>query len=362
LGPFGTFDMAGNVKEWCWNQAGQLRYALGGAWADPDYQLSFPDARGPFSRGPALGFRCAKYVSPWSEALAAPVAFVARDRRGDKPADDAAFAIYRSQHSYDRADLEAAMESSDESSPHWRREEVTFWAAYGKERVVAHLFLPRNARPPYQVVVYMPGSTALVAPTIKAFGMGLVPGDRVVRSGRALLLPAYKGTLERGPGAYYHWLGQPNRWRDMNIQWSKDLGRSLDYLETRSDIDVGRLAYLGRSMGACIGPYLLALEPRFKAAVLLSGGSFEKVPPEVDSWNFAPRVRIPILMLNGRDDYLFPLESSQLPLFRLLGTPENHKKHILYSGAHGIYQQLDVAKDMLDWLDRYLGPVAVSPR
>lgn len=357
LGPFGTFDMAGNVKEWCWNPVGKFRYVLGGAWYDPDYQISFPDAREPFTRRPGNGFRCARHVSPCSGALAAPVAFVARDRRGDQPADDAAFRIYRDQHSYDKVDLEAAVESTDDSSPYWRREKVTFRAAYGGERVVTHLYLPKNAAPPYQVVAYMPGSTALVAPTIEAFGQGLVPADLVIRSGRAVLLPAYKGTLERGPGAYYHWLGQPNRWKEMNIAWSKDLGRSIDYLEARKDIDIGRLAYLGRSMGAAVGPYLVALEPRIKTAILLSGGSFEKVPAEVDSWNFASRVKVPVLMLGGRDDFLFPVESSQIPLFRLLGTPEKHKKHVLYEGAHGIYAQLDVVKEMLDWLDRYLGEV-----
>jgi len=32
--------------------------------------------------------------------------------------------------------------------------------------------------------------------------------------------------------------------------------------------------------------------------------------PEVDDLNFAPRVRTPTLMLNGRDDFKFPLELS----------------------------------------------------
>lgn len=143
----------------------------------------------------------------------------------------------------------------------------------------------------------------------------------------------------------------------MNLEWSKDLGRSLDYLETRPDMDVGRIAYFGNSLGAAVGPQLIAVEPRFKAALLISGGSFEKVPAEVDSWNFAPRVRIPVLMLNGRDDFLFPVESSQLPLFRLLGTPGKDKRHLLYEGGHGVITHSDVIKEALDWLDRYLGPV-----
>jgi len=106
-----------------------------------------------------------------------------------------------------------------------------------------------------------------------------------------------------------------------------------------------------------VGPLLIAVEPRFKVAVLVSGGSFERVPPEVDPWNFAPRVKIPVLMQNGRDDFLFSVEASQLPLFRLLGTPEKDKKRILYDGAHNILARLDLTRDMLDWLDRYLGPV-----
>jgi hypothetical protein len=76
------------------------------------------------------------------------------------------------------------------------------------------------------------------------------------------------------------------------------------------------------------------MEPRIKVAVMVSGGSFEKVPREVDSWNCAPRVKVPVLMVNGRDDFRFPLESSQIPLFRALGTPEKDKKHVLYDGGH----------------------------
>jgi len=36
---------------------------------------------------------------------------------------------------------------------------------------------------------------------------------------------------------------------------------------------------------------------------------------------------------------------------------EKDKRHLLYEGAHNIYSRLDLARDMLDWLDHYLGPV-----
>jgi eukaryotic-like serine/threonine-protein kinase len=355
LGPYGTYDMAGNVKEWCWNPAGSRRYILGGGWNEPSYLFSLPDARQPFDRSPANGIRCAKYDAPLPAALTGEVALVSRDRRNDKPVDDEAYRIYRNLHSYDKTDLKAAVESVDDSSPYWRREKVSFQAAYGNERMMANLYLPKNAARPYQVVAFFPGANAMTARSSEKFGVGVA--EFIVRGGRALVLPVYKGMLERGPSAYYHLSGQPSLWREMNLQWSKDLGRSIDYLETRPDLDAGKLGFFGHSVGAAMAPRLIAVEPRFKVAVLLSGGSFEKVPAEVDAWNFAPRVKIPVLMLNGRDDFRFPLETSQRPLFRLLGTPEKDKRHVLYDGGHDVAIRLDLIKEALDWLDRYLGPV-----
>ena len=63
-------------------------------------------------------------------------------------------------------------------------------------------------------------------------------------------------------------------------------------------------------------------------------------------------------MLNGKNDYIYPVETSQVPLFRLFGTREPHKKHVLFEAAHEVVAvRTQVIREILDWLDRFQGPV-----
>ena len=78
--------------------------------------------------------------------------------------------------------------------------------------------------------------------------------------------------------------------------------------------------------------------------------------PEVDELNFAPRIKVPTLLVNGRYDEYFPLEASQNVMFRLLGTPERDKRHAVLEGGH-IPPFDQTEKEILDWLDKYQGPV-----
>lgn len=54
---------------------------------------------------------------------------------------------------------------------------------------------------------------------------------------------------------------------------------------------------------------------------------------QVTAMNFLPRIEMPVLFLGGRYDFVFPVETSQKPLFKLLGTPAEHKKHVIFEGA-----------------------------
>jgi dienelactone hydrolase len=275
-----------------------------------------------------------------------------RDFSKEKPVSDAVFQAYKGLYAYDRGDLNARIDET-ETTEDWTHQKVSFNAAYGGERMSAHLYLPKNAAPPYSVVIYFPGSGAMGADRFSLSGYA----DFIPKSGRALLAPIFKSTFERRDELKSDYPETTALWRDHMIEWSKDLGRSLDYLETRKDIDHDRVAYLGLSWGSALAPILVAVEGRFKAGILESGGlEFQRALPEADQINFVTRVKIPMLMLNGRYDHFFPLEESQKPLFRLLGTPEKDKKHVVYDTGHAPPRK-DFIRETLDWLDRYLGPV-----
>ena len=359
----GVYDAAGNLKEWCWNEmdAGATRYILGGAWNEPDYMFIYPDARAPFDRSATNGFRTVKYLA--SDSLppqtTGTIRRPKRDYSVEKPVADDVFRALRSVYAYDAASLDATVDEVDDSAGHFRKERVSFTAAYGKDRVTAYLFLPKNAKPPFQAVLFWPGSGAIRARSSDPLpDQGAI--DYLMVSGRAVVYPVYFGTYERGAGRDSSWPEPSRAYRDWVMKQVNDARRSLDYLETRPDIRHDTVGYFGVSWGARMGSVVLAHDPRLRAAVLVAGGfSPGDAPPETDPLNFAPRVSVPVLMLNGNKDFIFDTEQSQKPLFRFLGSPADRKKHVVYEAGHAVFleKRSQVIREALDWFDRYLGPV-----
>jgi eukaryotic-like serine/threonine-protein kinase len=356
LSGWGTTDMAGNVKEWCQNETKDAkRLILGGGFGEPDYMFNFTDAQSPWERHANFGFRCTKLLSQPNLAAQQRIESNTRDFWKEKPVPDVIFMAYRELYAYDKDPLNARVEEA-EATEHGKRERVSFDAAYGHERVVAYVFLPRNTSPPWQTVVFFPGAMATMTDTLD---LGSVENayDFILKSGRAVVVPIYKGMYQRRDG-FIPGRNKPAFFRDHVIAWSKDLGRTLDYLETRRDFDATRMAYLGFSLGGADAPVLLAIEKRFKAAVLLSAGfQLRHDLPEVDGINFDPHVTTPTLILNGRYDDGFPVETSQRPLFQFMGTPPKDKKLVIYEGGHGVFPRPAAVREVLDWLDKYLGSV-----
>jgi len=172
-----------------------------------------------------------------------------------------------------------------------------------------------------------------------------------------VLFPVIKGSYERGGEVHSVLPEKSVFYKNHVINWAQDVSRSLDYLETRNDIAQEKIGFFSFSWGSSIAPVICALEKRIRAAVLhASGFVMQKPLPEVDPLNFLPRVHIPVLTLNGKNDTAYPLETTQKPMFKLLGTVEKDKKMKIYEGGH-LVPRSELMKESLAWFDKYLGAV-----
>ncbi len=348
IGVSGASDLAGNVREWCWNTSGEHRLILGGAWSEPTYRFTWAVAADPFDRSAINGFRSMQErAGDTPEELDAPVELNSIDFTAVEPLSDDAFAVYERQFAYTKAPLNPVLEATEDSASDWRRESVSIDAAYGGERFTVHLDLPKQGSPPYQAVVYFPGDNAFEQPTFEAAYWERF--EYIPKSGRVLVRPILSGMYER--------IDRTRSFSEYLPRMIKDLARTLDYLESRDDIDADKIAFMGLSGGAWIAPITLSAEDRFKVAVLISGGLYGTL-----TTSFAPRVTTPVLMLGGRYDYENPVETHQQGMMDLFSTPEEHKRLVIYDAGHLPLPRGEMIREILEWLDRYLGASAPPAR
>ncbi len=354
VGWTGTFDMLGNVREWCLNSTGDQRVILGGGWNEAYYMaaqtISDPGSMPPLDRSATNGFRLAitgdnSITAQWAQQpVPEPI-----DIPHEVPASDEVFAVYLNNYDYDPTPLNATIEAT-ESARYWTRERISFDAVYEGERITLYLYLPRGEFSGYQTIIFWPGAGAL---WLESFDQARMPLDFALKNGRAVAFPVYKDTFDRRLPK------RPSRTtiarRDLRIQQVKDLRRTIDYLESRADIDAGSLAFYGHSWGGYIGGLVLAVEPRLRVGILNQAGLGSGALPEIDVVHYLPRVNVPVLQFNGRFDTDFRLETSAKPFFALLGTPLADKKHVVEPTAHFAPQPV-VIGETLNWLDKYLGP------
>ena len=359
IGDFEVYDLAGNAKEWCFNQFGENQNCLcGGAWNEADYSVSFVDRDSPWSRKKTHGFRCVQYQSkdapenltrnPYSEPTRV---FDGLER---KPVETLA-----KWYEYDRnlpLNIEKIQSDSANPSSEFKHEIIRIDAAYNNERFNVHLLIPRQVKERYETVIWVPGmdawqNTSTFDPIERIYRDPFKLN--LLRTGRIICIPVLEETFERGNGTSIleQSKNTPLSFRDNTIRACKDVSRTVDYLWTRPDVHTKRIVYYGISWGGCLGNANVVTNQRIAAMVLVSTGYSEglKDLPAINPYQFAPHVKIPVIMINGTTDPVFPVQSHQKPMFEDLGSSQ--KEHSLLLAGH--IPPPDKVTEMIDsWLTK----------
>ncbi len=179
--------------------------------------------------------------------------------------------------------------------------------------------------------------------------------------------------------------GQLECWVDGNVQhvgitWAGVLCwddiRTIDYLATRPEVDINRIACAGLSVGGWRTNFLAGLDPRIKAACIAGWmTSFHQIVPWYVSYTI-PAGNVPglfkyldypdvgsllmpgaLLVVHGLQDTLFPPEGVKAAFrnlaqcYEAIGKAERFKTYT-FDGPHSFparAQQL-----MLEWFDRWV--------
>ena len=362
VGPFGTYDMAGNAREWLWTEASAGHWIAGGGWNEPPYMFNQIDSLDPYDRSATNGLRCMRTLrgEPIAAELLAPVRPEAVDFARLVPVANDVYEAIAAQLGYSGTGLAARTEPLPSTSAAWTREQITLATGYDDTRFAVQLFLPTGGRPPYQLIVYFPHAGFFQRRTqsseFEPTDSGQ-PLDFIMKSGRALAVIAFDGTFERyWPPLLRQSMSRPDRYRTWLRHFRQELGRTLDHLSTREDLDLRHLGWYSESFGSQTMASMLALEKRFGAAVMVGGGVFPQgLSPVEEAYNHLPRITQPVLMLNGRWDIDVNL-AAQTRQFELLGTPPDRKEHLLFEAGHGTLPHNQLVRASLDWYDKYLGP------
>jgi len=358
IGAYGTYDMAGNVSEWSWNIFGGRGLTLGGNYSDPAYSASSATPSPRFVRSESIGFRTVRLLNPrdlnpFGDPINRPAP---KPPEFYKPFTDEEFKLYSRNFEVGYKDLNAKTLYVDESHSVWTKERIQIDVGYNNEVMDILIFRPKKSFNKVQSVLLYPGANYYrTPPDIDDVSPGEYGLDFIIKSGRALIWPAYKGSMNRITDMNIAFPSTPDHFRlfrQLLSNWTVDTYRTIDYLQSREDFDSDDIFYVGMSYGGLFTPHVLLFEKRFKAAIFYVGGAYTNIPPMSDGKNHLPRLDIPILMLNGKQDYLVPAIAPNT-MFASIGTPEDDKRLVFYDSGHWPLPRNQMIKETLAWIDKY---------
>jgi hypothetical protein len=351
LSPYGCYNMAGNVKEWCLNEMTGGFAAAGGSWDGPDYLFYSIGALPGFYSASSVGFRCVRMSQEDTHDDGARSINTAGLTPSYTPVDETTFKSFLGYYKYDKRPVDAQVVEYAETED-WIREKVTL-AGAGSDRIIAYLYLPKRAARPFQCINLVPGLDIFFSRGASEYVEWLLPAQ--IKAGRAVLALVPRGAVERANGLEFEY--HTVKYRDQLVLWVTEYRMGLDYLATREDIDMCKISHLGFSWGSAeFGIVHAAIEDRYSSIVFIGAGFWPpplSALPEANMVNFASRIRPPKLMLHGRNDEELVYKSMGLPFYNLMKEP---KRLELVDGGH--MPSLEVRTPIINkFLDETLGPV-----
>jgi pimeloyl-ACP methyl ester carboxylesterase len=300
-----------------------------------------------------LGFRCIQYAATDADRSGERIEITA-EVPVYSPSSAQQFTALADAYRYEKIPLDARLDESTDT-PDWKREKISFTGTNGA-RAVAYLYLPHHVARPLQVLHYMPAADVDggFRPLQASIEERMAP---YIRTGRAVFGVVLDGYFERRRPNFTRPASSTAEFADYVVNRILELRRGLDYLETRQDIDMTRIGIVGPSAGSSLGLIISAIEPRYRALILVGAGlpaSYRSIVTSANPIYFAPHIKIPKLLVQGRYDEDTPLQTATEPLFKLMVQP---KRLTLYDGGHvpSVEVTINATKD---WLDESLGRVA----
>ncbi len=260
--------------------------------------------------------------------------------------------------------------------PAYRRERFVFESRPGFG-VLAYLLMPANAKPPVATVICVPGHGRGVDDIVGIDEYGRDRTDKPAYQHDFAIQAAEHGmaALAIEPMAFgcrrdaltaSHGLGdsacQPSAGAALllgqtMIGWRVyDVMRAIDWVQTRPDLDAGRVGCMGISGGGTCTLFSAALEPRIRAAfvscylntfrdsIMSLSHCIDNYVPGILNWAeqydvaglIAPR---PLIAESGERDPIFPIHASRESFARVrkvyeaLGVPDLAQQDV-FDGVH----------------------------
>ena len=248
--------------------------------------------------------------------------------------------------------------------------------------VTANLYLPKHQAGPFPTILYVCGH-ALVKDGDRSFGNKVAyqhHGIWYAQNGYACLIidTIHRGEIEgihHGTYRYGMWWWNSRGYTPAGVETWNSI-RALDYLATRSEVDMDRIGITGRSGGGVYSWWAAALDERIRVAVPVAGITDlhnQVVDGIVEGhcdcmfmvntyrWDYskvaallAPR---PLLIANSDKDPIFPLDGvvrlhSEVKKIYGLYQSEDHLGLLITEGPHRDTQALRLPT--FRWFNRFL--------